>query len=385
MLVKTRTKHFSNICKVMTIILTSTSFALYKSSIENVNAQQILDDSKNNDVFFFEFKNGDKLSVSQQETQLVIKRINDQSDVWSTQVEFDNLHFNQAYIVDELGFVVIGDYCNIDNDDSLKENKDLSHQCEINNRHRLFAFNSNGELFLDEDVIDLSKEFLDAFIEDVFMINLNSFKDTLSTMSQEDLYNLSLELLSIAEESLNKEDIEKANLTISNITDESLKNSLMKRLNIISMQSIDEEINNPDSEEPIYHDVDSLSTSSEIILSVATNNIIFDYLNVSEDTVLYRAIDLDVTSTLPYDINMYIEGDIVSNTNPKNLNNNVFSVKESSSTDFLTFDETGAISVLSNIPAGVANSYGIDIRLNTSTNIIRDVYRAVFKIEAVTK
>ena len=92
-----------------------------------------------------------------------------------------------------------------------------------------------------------------------------------------------------------------------------------------------------------------------------------------------------MTSSLPYDINMYIEGGITSNTNVTNLNNNVFSVKESSSSNFLTFDDSGVVTVLSNSPAGAAISHSIDVRLNTSKNIIRDVYKTVFKIEAITK
>lgn len=370
----------------MTLILISTPFISCKSSIENVNAQQILDNSENNDIFFFEYKNGDKLSISQSGSQLIIKRVNNQTDIWSTQVELDNLHFNQVYNVGELGFIIISSYC--DNDThhhtSTKDNN-LSHLLDVDTMYNLIAFSSNGYLLLNEDVTDLSKEFLDTFAEDVFMIELNLFEKTISSLSQEDLYNLSLELLSTAEKSLDNNDIEKANLAISNINDESVKSSLLKRLNIISIQSIDKELDTPNKEESVHNDINALSTSSEITLSVSTNNITFDYLNVSEDTVLNRAIELDVTSTLPYNINMYIEGDIVSNTNSTSLNNNVFSVKESNSTNFLTFDDTGIVSVLSNNPAGVANSHSIDVRLNTSTNIIRDVYKAVFKIEAVTR
>ena len=93
----------------------------------------------------------------------------------------------------------------------------------------------------------------------------------------------------------------------------------------------------------------------------------------------------DISSSLPYDVKIYIEGDIASSENNSTLNKSVFSMKESSSNDFITFDDTGVITLLQNQPQGDFISHPIDIRLNTSTNIIKDVYKAVFKIEATTR
>ena len=50
--------------------------------------------------------------------------------------------------------------------------------------------------------------------------------------------------------------------------------------------------------------------------------------------------------------------------------------------NFITFDDTGIVTILSNQTPGDFISHGIDIRLNTSTNIIKDVNSlAVYDVE----
>lgn len=386
MLVKARTKSFSSICKIMMLLSLFTQTAINSYAIDTTSTEY-LRDNFGNESFLYDYLNGDKLKVVKDDSNIIVKRMSGDIDVWNVKnITSDNLHFHSIFNVKEMGFVIINNYCDFilpNESDSL--NRIQSHQCKSTNMYNLVAYNSNGDMLLSEDTSDLSHEFFDNFIEDVFMTKIDSFDESLDSLSQEGLHELSLELISVAEKTLSLTDIEKANRAISKIEDETLKETLVKRLNIISNESIDKELSAPNEEEAASVDIDALSTSSEISLSVDTNNITFDYLNVSEDTILHKAITLDVTSTLPYDINMHIEGNIVSNTNSTNLNNNIFSVKESNSTNFLTFDDSGVLTVISSATGGVANSYGIDVKLNTSSNIIRDVYRAVFKLEAITK
>ena len=387
MLAKRKTKNFSSICKALAFSLLISFTTQYQNNNICANAEEMIDNFTDDNKLVFEYKNRDKISILVEGNKILITKSNSKLDIWKNEVEMkDNLYFNNAIKIEELGFILINNYCTNSSHKDIQSNKvDKIHVCEDSLAYNLIAFNSDGQLLLSEDTDNISKEYLEEFVEDVFMIKLSSFEEDLDSLSQEDLYNRALELTSIAEKSLNGSDIEKANLAISKIVDNTKRESLIKKLNIISNESIDKEVESSDLGVPIINDIASISTSSGITLSVDTNNITFDYLNISDDTTIHKAITLDVTSSLPYDINMYIEGGITSNTNVTNLNNNVFSVKESSSSNFLTFDDSGVVTVLSNSPAGAAISHSIDVRLNTSKNIIRDVYKTVFKIEAITK
>lgn len=387
LLAKRKTKNFSSIYKALAFSLLISFTTQYQNNNICANAEEMIDNFTDDNKLVFEYKNRDKISILVEGNKILITKSNSKLDIWKNEVEMkDNLYFNKAIRIKELGFILVNNYCtNNLHKDSLSNKTDKIHVCEDSLAYNLIAFNSDGQLLLSEDTDNISKEYLEEFVEDVFMIKLSSFEEDLDSLSQEDLYNRALELISIAEKSLNGSDIEKANLAISKIVDNTKRESLIKKLNIISNESIDKEVESSDLGVPIINDIASISTSSGITLSVDTNNITFDYLNISDDTTIHKAITLDVTSSLPYDINMYIEGGITSNTNGTNLNNNVFSVKESSSSNFLTFDDSGVVTVLSNSPAGAAISHSIDVRLNTSKNIIRDVYKTVFKIEAITK
>lgn len=387
LLAKRKTKNFSSIYKALAFSLLISFTTQYQNNNICANAEEMIDNFTDDNKLVFEYKNRDKISILVEGNKILITKSNSKLDIWKNEVEMkDNLYFNKAIRIKELGFILVNNYCtNNLHKDSLSNKTDKIHVCEDSLAYNLIAFNSDGQLLLSEDTDNISREYLEKFVEDVFMIKLSSFEEDLDSLSQEDLYNRALELTSIAEKSLNGSDIEKANLAISKIVDNTKRESLIKKLNIISNESIDKEVESSDLGVPIINDIASISTSSGITLSVDTNNITFDYLNISDDTTIHKAITLDVTSSLPYDINMYIEGGITSNTNGTNLNNNVFSVKESSSSNFLTFDDSGVVTVLSNSPAGAAISHSIDVRLNTSKNIIRDVYKTVFKIEAITK
>ena len=387
MLVKRKIKHFSDACKFLVVPSLIFSTVQYGISPLNVYAEDSVNAIEDSNLFKIDCSNKDVISAQLKDNKIILKRSNSETEIWTYELETKaSLHFKKVVPIDDLGFIIINNYC---------DNNHLSQETNLDNKndnckeipmYNLVAFSSDGRMLIDEDMEDISKEYFDKFVEDVFMIGLTSFENNLNELSQEELYNKSLDLLVAAEKTLNSDDIDKAYLAISKIADTETKELLMKRLNVISNQSIDIEINKPTNEEekPI-NDVDSISTSSEITLSVDTNSITFDYLNVSQDTTIHKAITLNITSTLAYDVNMRLEGDIVSNTNIRNLDNSVFSVKESSSSNFLTFGDSGVVTVISNSPAGVAKSHGIDIRLNTSTNIIRDVYKAVFKIEAITR
>lgn len=375
----------SSVYRIITFSPLIISLGLNNLPINNVQAEEISHRNLKEEYKpIFKYDNGDEISIFFKENKLFIKKSNN-TDIWNNEVEIrENFHFYNIEVVENSGFIIINNYCEDKSHNNSSTND--KHQCSNETEaYNLLAFNHQGELLLNEYATDLSDEYLNKFINDIFSVHSEQFTTELDSLSQEDLYSKVLELLSIAEKTLNELDIDKAYLAILKISDDKAREDLIQRLNIISKESIEMEIQNPSNEELIINDNTTLSTSSEITLSVDTNNLTFDHLNVSEDTVLNRAIVLNVTSSLAYDINVYIEGNVVSNTNTTNLKKDVFSIKESNSSNFLTFGDNGKVTIVSNSPAGTLKTHYVDIKLNTSKNVIRDIYKAAFKVEAVTR
>lgn len=387
MLKRIKTKKKYNICKMIVLSSLITSFALNDQQLKCVNAEEVLNNLDSDYTSVFKYENGEEISILIKENKILIKKTSVERELWNKEVVLkDNLYFNSIKIIEDAGFVVINNYCNNEfHKSNLPTIENSVHECDENSEYNLIALNNEGDVLLNEDTINLSDEYFDKFVEDVFLVKFDSFEDRLNSFSQEELYLKALELITIAEDSLNADDIKKASLAIYKISDDATRESLLTRLNVISNESINNEINESFNGDFLDDSATSLSTSSEITLSVHTNNLTFDYLNISEDTILHKAITLNVTSSLIYDINMYIEGGIISETNTTNLKNNVFSVKESSKSDFITFGDDGKVTVISSNPAGATNTHNLDVKLNTGSNVIRDIYKTVFKVEAITK
>lgn len=379
---------------VSLLVLVSSLNLAVNSRANSIFTEDIISDTKNKEatetntkkIFNLSFEDNSYIEIVANEDNLLINKF-DSSDNNIFTKEFQNKeNYKVATIlpIKEYGFIAINEnnIISTNSQDIYSENSTL---IKDENLFNIAAFDINGDMINDIFTKDITKNYLFKFVIDSFNLSNESIKLYIENLSSEEIYNLSLYLVSIAENTLNELDITSAKFIVDMISDPIKRDELLLKLNLISSESIEKELENPCSNNSEIKSDTLFTTGSYIDLSVDTNSITFDYLNVSEDTTLYRAIALEVSSSLPYDINVILEGDIVSNTNNSILNNNVFSVKESSSDDFLTFDDTGIVTILENQTQGDFISHYIDVRLNTSTNIINDVYKAVFKIEAITK
>ena len=389
-------KKNKNRCKIPATLMILSLSLVCSSNYKNAyisNAEDNIESIAESNNFNLEFKDGTQIEISSKNSCFVVRKLDSKNnEIWIKEIDKkENYSIEYVLPVKEIGFVVVNKYVCEETSlttESVPSNTDESIEKlynEDSNIYNLLAFDMNGNLIIEEETIEISEDYLSKFVKDVISISDEYMFENVDNFSQEELYEKALELISIAENTLLEEDINNAKFIINKITDDSNRNKLLIRLNVISDMSIQKELENPFFDSAEINNLSTLTGASYINLSVNTNSITFDYLNVSTDTVLNRAVTLDVSSSLPYDINVILEGDIISNTNSTNLNKDVFSVKESNSSNFITFDDTGIVTILSNQAPGDFISHGIDIRLNTSTNIIKDVYRAVFKIEAITK
>lgn len=271
---------------------------------------------------------------------------------------------NNVIVSEEFGFALI--------------TEDIIHD---SNEYKFNAliFNADNKYLDTKKFKDVNREEITTFIE-TLCAHKESINEDFSTLSQDEVLKKAEELIKQAELTLSELDIEKAQNVIYLIKDNKVKSNMIEKLNEISMKFIEKESYSKNESMPIGQDV---LAASEITLSTSSNQIVFNDLKVGVDTVIPNMFSVNVISLLPYDINLKIEGDIMS-SGTSNLNKSFFEAKLSTSNTFSSFANNNSITILSNGLPGT-KSYNIDLKLKTSIMSVKDTYKAVFKIEAVTK
>lgn len=171
---------------------------------------------------------------------------------------------------------------------------------------------------------------------------------------------------------LDKENTQK---TINNLENNELKSSLQEKIDNIKTNSLTHSSNID-----IY-----IKPQNILSLSLSTNSVTFEDFTGTEDIVILNAIDLSVDSTLPYDLNSYLESDILSIDGDKSMNKSIFNIKESSTQDYKNFAQINEkVTLLSDCESGFNKSHSIDMKLNSGV-IEAGVYKAVIKLEIEQK
>lgn len=329
---------------------------------------------------------------------VLVKTDKDGLTEWSTNLNINPTHsFEDVFEVGKKGFVAITKFNTNSYSSTNKHKEGLNAFSGKDSLYEVFAFNTKGSLMLSEQSGNIDSTFLTKFISNAFNINSSdsdenkeppiedSQEDKKEEEEQKQIVKKAQELLSVAEKTLKKEDILKAGEAIFKVKDESLKLELITKLNEISKKSIEKELEQLNTKEKSSEEKSAYIGKSYLNLSVDTNSIEFTGVNHSEDSILEKAVNIEVSSLLPYDINVSIENDIKSLNSNTVLPKSVFSIKESSNPVYSTFDDLGEINVVSNAPAGDFKTHSLDLKLNSSSHSIKENYRAVFKVEVITK
>lgn len=127
---------------------------------------------------------------------------------------------------------------------------------------------------------------------------------------------------------------------------------------------------------------------SENILSMSldTNSITFEDFNGTEDLEQNRAIELSINSSLPYEINAYLEEEIQNADKTEVMDKRILNLKESSTTDYKEFtDVKTKLNLVPNSSAGNGKIHNFDFKLNGGITHKKDVYKTTIKFEAIQK
>ena len=154
------------------------------------------------------------------------------------------------------------------------------------------------------------------------------------------------------------------------------------------------EINNNSDVIDMYIERKTASVNSDVYikmkntlsLSLNTNSIIFDDVDVTEDTELKNVVNLTISSSLPYKVNAYLEDEIYNAEKTATIDKSALNVKVSSDNAYKAFINTiDPIILLDNQTEGSNISHELDFMLSGGTTHEADVYKSTIKLEVEQK
>src|SRR5699024_11467308 len=99
-----------------------------------------------------------------------------------------------------------------------------------------------------------------------------------------------------------------------------------------------------------------------------------------------NAVNMTVSSSLPYQINAYLVDEIQNANKSKTMDKEILNIKENGESDYQTFENVGeAIILKDNCSAGNDVSHGLDFKLKGGLLYEKDVYKTTMKIEIEQK
>lgn len=175
-------------------------------------------------------------------------------------------------------------------------------------------------------------------------------------------------------------DIEKARSFLNTLDEDSSKEMLNERLNNV-LPDLELTLLNSSSNLDLY-----IKSENVLVMSVDTSSVTFDDFSGVEDVEKVNAININISSSLPYSLNAYLASEIVNGDKSNTMDKGIFNVKENSELTYNTFNTVDSKVILKdNNPSGNSINHGIDLMLKGNIAHEKDVYKTTLKFEAVQK
>ena len=196
------------------------------------------------------------------------------------------------------------------------------------------------------------------------------------------IINISIEAIKEAIKTPTLYNMSQARMWVNQMSDSRFKDEMQARLNeILDIDDMQLEKKSVTSNVDVY-----IESENTLSMSLDTNFIIFDNYSGVEDVEKINALNITVSSSLPYQLNAYLSSEIQNSDKSNSIDSNILNIKESSESNYQAFiDNVTKILLKDNCSNGNNISHGIDIRLNGNLAHKADVYKTVIKFEAEQK
>ena len=194
--------------------------------------------------------------------------------------------------------------------------------------------------------------------------------------------NRAVEAVELAKTSPTVENLSVARMWINLLEDSSFKDELQQEVNdIFDIEDIEIEKKSVTSNMDIY-----VQSESMLSMSLNTSSVTFEGYSGVENIELPDAIKISINSSLPYDLNAYLETSISNKDNSNELDTDLLKIKDGDNSIYQSFISAGNKIVLAEDCASGNNlHHDIDLKLQGDDAISVDVYKTTIKFEAAQK
>lgn len=176
--------------------------------------------------------------------------------------------------------------------------------------------------------------------------------------------------------------ISSARMWVNQMQESLLKDEMQMRLDgIFSIEDIQLDRKNATLNLDVY-----IKSENMLSLSLDTNNVIFNDFSGTEDLEELNAVNLTVSSSLPYKINAYLASEIENADKSKTMDKSILNIKANSEQSYSTFNDTvNPVVLLDDQSRGNDIIHGIDLKLKSNIAHQKDVYKTTIKFEVEQK
>ena len=183
-----------------------------------------------------------------------------------------------------------------------------------------------------------------------------------------------------AEDSRETDDIEDARNLVNQLPEGDLKQELQERLNAINT-NLALDIKNATANIDVY-----IKSENMLLMSLSTNSIAFEDYSGTEDIEKSNALTVNINSSLPYDLNVYLVSEIQNADGSNKIDIDRLNIKDSKDVDYKEFAGVNQkLTLKSNCNSGNDLTHDIDLKLKGSQAFKADTYKTVIKFEAEQK
>ena len=187
-------------------------------------------------------------------------------------------------------------------------------------------------------------------------------------------------------------ELAKTNSTVANISQARMWANLLKES--VKKDELQNEINTIVDIEDLVLEKKSVTANLDVYvksenalsMSLSTSSVTFEGYSGIDDLEKLNAVDVVISSSLPYDLNAYLEETLQNRDKSSTISPTAINIKENSNTDYKQFvNTTDKVVLKSDCDANNDVNHSIDLKLTSGNAHKADIYKAVIKFEAVQK
>ena len=215
----------------------------------------------------------------------------------------------------------------------------------------------------------------------IYTENENRISPTIK-ITVDRINKLSREAVEKAEVEPTSSNISIARMWVNQMDESFFKDQLQERLNsIFDINDLGIERKTVTANLDMY-----IKSDNSLSMSLSTNSVSFEDYSGVDDLEKLNAVDVIVSSSLPYDLNAYLEESLQNSDKTSIMSPSIINIRENDSVDYSQFVNTTDKVVLKSDCEAINNkSHSIDLKLSSDDTHKADVYKAVIKFEAVQK